>query len=129
VYSAPTSGGKTLCADVLLVKRVSETRRKALFIVPIVTLAEEKTRSLRELLPPNLAVEGFYRSRGDGFLDSDPNGGADVAVCTIEKSYHLINRIIEKGCMDQLCMVVIDEAHVIGDPDRGALIETILAKV
>lgn len=151
VYSAPTSGGKTLCADVLLAKRVFDSRRKGLFIVPIVTLAEEKTRSLRQLLP-QLVVEGYYRNGGDGFLDTDPNGGADVAVCTIEKAshegclfiiskrvwgnvsfkkkaYHLVNRIIEKGQMDQLAVVVLDEAHIVADSPRGALVETILTKV
>jgi DNA polymerase theta len=128
-YCAPTSGGKTLCADALLAKRVVETGGKGLFIVPIVTLAEEKSKTLGEVFrAQKLLVEGYYRSKGAGFLDDDPNGGCDVAVCTIEKAYYLLNRVIEKRAMDKICIVVLDEAHMI-DSQRGVFVEVILTKV
>lgn len=43
VYCAPTSAGKTLVAELLLIKRVLETKQKVLFILPFVSVASEKT--------------------------------------------------------------------------------------
>ncbi|XP_048149842.1 DNA polymerase theta [Corvus hawaiiensis] len=126
VYSAPTSAGKTLVAELLILKRVLETRKKALLILPFVSVAKEKKCYLQTLFQEvDVRVEGYMGSMSPAGRFS----ALDVAVCTIEKANGLINRLIEENKMDSLGVVVVDELHMLGDSHRGYLLELLLTKV
>ncbi|XP_043076751.1 DNA polymerase theta [Puntigrus tetrazona] len=126
VYSAPTSAGKTLVSELLILKRVLETRQKAMFILPFVSVAREKMFYLQNVFQEaGVRVEGYMgnTSAAGGF------SALDVAVCTIEKANGLINRLIEEDKLDLLGIVVVDELHMIGDSGRGYLLELLLTKI
>lgn len=56
VYTAPTGGGKSLVADILMLKKIIEhPEKKALLVLPYVALVQEKLRWLRKV------VEGVYQ--------------------------------------------------------------------
>ncbi|XP_053421693.1 DNA polymerase theta [Nycticebus coucang] len=126
VYSAPTSAGKTLVAELLILKRVLEMRKKVLFILPFVSVAKEKKYYLQSLFQEvGIKVDGYMGSTSPpGHFSS-----LDVAVCTIERANGLINRLIEENKMDMLGMVVVDELHMLGDSHRGYLLELLLTKI
>ncbi|XP_031727746.1 DNA polymerase theta isoform X1 [Anarrhichthys ocellatus] len=126
VYSAPTSAGKTLVSELLMLKRVLETKRKALYILPFVSVAKEKMHYLQSVFQEaGVRVEGYMgsTSAAGGFTV------LDVAVCTIEKANSLINKLIEEDNMGLLGMVVVDELHMVGDSGRGYLLELLLTKI
>ncbi|XP_042865844.1 DNA polymerase theta-like [Penaeus japonicus] len=132
VYSAPTSAGenlgecKTLVAELLLLKRVIESGRKGVFILPFVSVAREKMYYLQKMFGVvGVRVEGFMGSQG-------PPGGlraTDIAVCTIEKANNLVNRLLEDQRINELGIIVVDELHMLGDSHRGYLLELLLTKV
>ncbi|KAK3585671.1 hypothetical protein CHS0354_020237 [Potamilus streckersoni] len=126
IYSAPTSAGKTMVAELLVLKKVLETRKKAMIILPFVSVTREKMFSLQQLYQDAGIRVGGYMSH------HAPSGGfssIDVAVCTIEKGNGLINRMLEENKLDQLGIIVVDELHLLGDSHRGYLLELLLTKI
>ncbi|KAK6843364.1 hypothetical protein PG987_004224 [Apiospora arundinis] len=150
VYTAPTGGGKSLVADVLMLKRILEDpNSKALLILPYVALVQEKVRWLRN------AVQDIRRKEPDGNSKKEPGlwrkradegtirvvgffGGGkvratwadfDIGVCTFEKANTLINTAIEDCSINKLRAVVLDELHMIDDDHRGYLLELMATKL
>lgn len=126
VYCASTSAGKSLVAEVVLLRRVISTGKKALLVLPYVSLCAEKTEHLETLLEPlNKRVRSFYGVQGSGTLPKDTS----VAVCTIEKANSLVNRLLEEDRLAEVGVMVIDELHMVGDQSRGYLLELMLTKL
>ncbi|PFH61783.1 hypothetical protein XA68_16312 [Ophiocordyceps unilateralis] len=150
VYCAPTGGGKSLVADVLMLKRViDESNTKALLVLPYVALVQEKVRWLRSVvdgLCPKAGVNGPELPRGTWRRRADEDiirvvgffGGGkvratwndfDIGVCTLEKANALINTAIDDCSIGSLRAVVLDELHMIDDDHRGYLLELIGTKL
>lgn len=126
IYSAPTSGGKTLVSEVLMIKNILERKKKAIFILPFVSIVREKINYLQDLLSSSgVKVDGFY----GGYHPARGFDPLNLSVCTIEKANSIINRLIEENKLDELGMIVIDEIHLISDPQRGYILELLLTKV
>ncbi|KAI1416041.1 P-loop containing nucleoside triphosphate hydrolase protein [Hypoxylon sp. FL1857] len=108
VYTAPTGGGKSLVADILMLKRVLEdTNAKALLVLPYVALVQEKVRWLRNVVQgikrqnssedtPEKKDASLWQRRPDedtirviGFFGGGKVRATwsdfDIAVCTFEK--------------------------------------------
>eukprot|EP00746_Dinoflagellata_sp_MGD_P002028 gnl/MRDRNA2_/MRDRNA2_103900_c0_seq1.p1 gnl/MRDRNA2_/MRDRNA2_103900_c0~~gnl/MRDRNA2_/MRDRNA2_103900_c0_seq1.p1 ORF type:complete len:1132 (-),score=201.29 gnl/MRDRNA2_/MRDRNA2_103900_c0_seq1:6-3401(-) len=126
VYSAPTSGGKSLVAELLMMRRCLFQGLRALMILPYVSICDEKVEALQQIWGPcGLRIEAFT-----GSSKSCWHSGIDVAVCTIEKASSLLNRILEEKTLQRdLGTIIVDEMHLLGEPNRGYILELILLKI
>ncbi|KAI2614540.1 P-loop containing nucleoside triphosphate hydrolase protein [Hypoxylon fragiforme] len=152
VYTAPTGGGKSLVADILMLKRVLEdSNAKALLILPYVALVQEKVRWLRNVVQdikrgssdektPEREENSHWQRRPDkdairvvGFFGGGKVRATwadfDIGVCTFEKANTLINTAIDDCTITNLRAVVLDELHMIEDDHRGYLMELIATKL
>ena len=64
VYSAPTGGGKSLVADVLMLKKIiNDPSKKAILVLPYVALVQEKLKWLRKVVDGvSKKVDGLSQS-------------------------------------------------------------------
>uniref|UniRef100_A0A2K5CWA9 DNA-directed DNA polymerase n=1 Tax=Aotus nancymaae TaxID=37293 RepID=A0A2K5CWA9_AOTNA len=131
VYSAPTSAGKTLVAELLILKRVLEMRKKALFILPFVSVAKEKKYYLQVIVcfqEVGIKVDGLY---GQHLSQQAFHLPWMLQSAQYERANGLINRLIEENNIWKifLGMVVVDELHMLGESHRGYLLELLLTKI
>ncbi|VDK68620.1 unnamed protein product [Litomosoides sigmodontis] len=123
IFSAPTSSGKTIVAELIAVNTVLQLRCKAVFVFPYVSLSKEKFLILQKIWRRvDLRVSAFIGSHSSSFQDWD------ASVCTIEKANSLLNRMIDDKTIFDIGVLVIDEFHMLFDGNRGPLVEQIVGK-
>jgi DNA polymerase theta len=129
VYSAPTSGGKSLVAEILALRRMVNTQKAILLVLPFVALCNEKASHWEKLLSPlGKSVARYYGGQGRVLPKLPEKTG--IAVCTIEKANAIVNAMTEAGTLaSSFSSVVVDELHMVHDEDRGYLLELLLTKL
>ncbi|MBI2085367.1 MAG: DEAD/DEAH box helicase [Candidatus Aenigmarchaeota archaeon] len=125
VVSAPTASGKTLIAELAMLRCVLEKKKKTVYIVPLRALASEKYEAFREKYEKmgiKIAISiGDYDS-SDSWLEK-----YDVIILTSEKFDSLLRRNV--SWIGSVGLVIADEVHIIGDHGRGPTMEILLTKL
>lgn len=133
IYCAPTSGGKTLVAELLLLKTAILLKKTVIFVLPYVSLVTEKESYLKKLLARyNRSRSPLDRIKVRGFFGDHKGSRSykeNVLVCTIEKANQIFNSLITRGRGHQLGCVVFDEVHSLGSSFNGHLLEILIRYV
>uniref|UniRef100_A0A1I8EZV3 Type III restriction enzyme n=1 Tax=Wuchereria bancrofti TaxID=6293 RepID=A0A1I8EZV3_WUCBA len=128
ILSMATGAGKTLVAEIVMLRELINRRRSCILVVPYVAIAQEKVYSLSLFEDKfNICIEEYAASKGR-LPPIKRRKGESVYVATIEKANLLINSLIEVDRIDEIGVVVVDELHMIGENTRGAIIEQGLIK-
>jgi len=124
LMSTATATGKTLMAELAMVNAVLTRDSKAVMTVPLRALAYEKARdmSMYEELGIRVAVTTGEYDEADSWLSD-----YDIIITTYEKFDSLLRH--RPPWLGSVGVLFIDEVHFVGDPKRGPIIESIVAKV
>lgn len=128
IYALPTSGGKTLVAEIAMFREILLRKKNIIFVMPYVSIVQEKVQDLMPFaFEFNFLVEEYCA--GKGSIPPIKRRKKNVIyVCTIEKSLILFDSLQANGRLNEVGMIVVDELHMVGDSHRGYSLEVLLAK-
>ncbi|MBN2229899.1 MAG: DEAD/DEAH box helicase [Candidatus Thorarchaeota archaeon] len=124
VLAIPTSSGKTLVAEVCMLKAILDGRGKALYLVPLKSLAREKYNDFKKYESLGITVAmsvGDYDSPGTKMRE------ADILILTTERADSLVRH--KSDWIEEIGIIIVDEIHLVNDSTRGPTLEMVLAKL
>lgn len=126
LIQAPTSSGKTFIGEMAAV-RTALRRKKAVYLVPLKALAEEKFRDFRDKYAA-YGIKVVISTRDHREYDADlESGNFSIAVVVYEKLAQLLVR--RPKHLNEIELIVADELEILSDPERGAAIELLLTRI
>jgi helicase len=116
----PTASGKTLVAELAFLNAILHDKGKAVYVVPLRALANEKYREFSKNYPKiRVAISSGDIDSADSFLEK-----YDLIITTSEKFDSLIRH--KAHWLKDVKTVIIDEIHLLNDPGRGPALEVLI---
>lgn len=124
---APTSAGKTFVGELAALKAIADGK-KAVFLLPYKALVNEKFEDFSALYGGRLGLR-IARCSGDwqDQVGEVLRGKYDIAFFTYEKFLSL--SVSFTHILNQIGLVVLDEAQFITEPGRGMVVELLLTSL
>lgn len=126
LLAVPTAAGKTLVAELCMLKAILQEQGRCLYIVPLKALASEKAEDFHKKFSPLGINVGLATSDMDDRRQS--LNRYQILVATAEKVDALL-RAKAQWLINALSVAVIDEIHFINDGSRGPTLEVLTARL
>lgn len=125
--SAPTACGKTfLVLQWLIDQMLAGDSRVAVYLAPTRALVSEIETSLKVLLGNTALIDVSSLPLPDKY-NAARNDGARVILVFTQERLHLLANVLGDGVLIDL--LIVDEAHKIGDNQRGVILQDAIERV
>jgi len=125
---APTSSGKTFIGEMAAITQAIH-KKKAIYLVPLRSLAEEKYRHFKKLYSgTNCNIDILVSSRDRREDDRKiVKGKYQIAIMVYEKFNYFLLKYPQ--LLEDTSLIIIDELQMIHDPIRGPLLEGMIEHI
>jgi helicase len=130
VLASPTASGKTLVAELVIIKSILEKGGKALYLTPLRALASEKYEDFQKYKDVEKAPSRKVRvgiTSGDYDSSDIYLANFDIIISTNEKADSLLRH--RSPWIADISIVVADEIHLLTEADRGPTLEVVLTRL
>ncbi len=129
LVGAPTGSGKTLLAELAVLRLVNTLPKKGktVYIAPLKALARERLQEWRRKLGDGLGLVVLELS-GDVTPDVAALRRADIIVATPEKWDGITRNWRKRDYVADVRLLIMDEIHLLGE-DRGPVLEVIVSRM
>jgi helicase len=130
VLASPTASGKTLVAELAIMKSILERGGKALYLTPLRALASEKYEDFQKYSELEKAPGRKVRvgiTSGDYDSSDIYLANFDIIISTNEKADSLLRH--RSPWIADISIVVADEIHLLTEADRGPTLEVVLTRL
>ncbi|MFX1255723.1 MAG: DEAD/DEAH box helicase [Promethearchaeota archaeon] len=126
VVATPTGSGKTVIGE-LAIARALEKKNPALYLSPLRAISYEKEEAWKERFEP----QGYKVTviTGETEVDKQELVNADIILSTTEKWDSLSRNSQNHSLVERLGVMVIDEAHLLDDSERGGTLEVVVSRM
>ena len=125
VVASPTNSGKTLIGEMSILETILVQKKKAAYLVPLKALAQQKFHDFRRY-ESKYGIRVIIRS-SDYERDERELGNFHLIVSTYEKWDSMTRR--RPSLMSGIGSVIVDEAHMVTDKNRGQALECTLTRM
>jgi helicase len=130
VLASPTASGKTLIAELVILKTILEKGGKALYLTPLRALASEKYEDFQKYTSIEKTPGRKLRvAMTSGDYDSSDIylANFDIVISTNEKADSVLRH--RSPWIADVSVVIADEIHLITEADRGPTLEVVLTRL
>ncbi len=127
VVSIPTASGKTLIAEIIIFQTLLQRlpkKTKAVYIAPQRSIVFEVYRKFTAIWKDYYKIVNSVGDYGEG---DEKILEADVIIMTNEKADSIIR--INPNFMNAISVLIVDEAHILGEGERGQTLEFLLSRI
>lgn len=124
---SPSGSGKTLVGELAVTNNIYESSQKALYLVPLRALANEKYNEFTQKYQ-NLNINSLIVI-GDQEVSNNELVNADLLIMTYEKFDAFLRKKPISDWIRSISTIVIDEVHILGDTYRGPRLESLIIRM
>ncbi|GAW82695.1 RNA helicase [Plasmodium gonderi] len=126
LLGAPTGSGKTVIGELCILRNIlREEKEKSVYICPMKAIVNERYKSWMKKFK-NLLNKNVIELTGDKNENKENIADSDIIICTPEKLDVISRNWKNKKFMKNISLVIFDEIHLLGQENRGGVIEILI---